>query len=175
VFAGRVDILFIHTRFVCRWGQHYSPLQTALVSQPTNICASMGIQSEAILSFRPLSDFLAPNRHSTPLLRSAFGMQNLYLSWRISKVKKSLLSMAFSIALASCQTDSNKLERLEREKTIECLLQDASWKKYEAAAYPNRATLQKVKSPAADSLGREWNNHRVKCELATRDLNKFLR
>jgi hypothetical protein len=90
-------------------------------------------------------------------------------------MRRSLLLLALLAVLVGCESDAKKLERLEGRKAVECLLQQAYWTKFDSVAYPHGPTSHQIKSPEADSLRRVWNDHRTKCELATRDYNQFMR
>jgi hypothetical protein len=83
------------------------------------------------------------------------------------------------IAIAACQSDAEKLTRLEQERTTECLLEQAYHDKAMTARYgPGGMTPANMSTPLtreADSSARLWIEHRTKCELATRDYNRFMR
>lgn len=73
------------------------------------------------------------------------------------------------LALSACQSDESKLSMLQGDRAIACLNAEAAQREYELAKAP--------KSPPSnvDSLGREYMSWTTKCELATRDLNRFMR
>lgn len=73
------------------------------------------------------------------------------------------------LALSACQSDESKLSMLRGDRAIACLNADAAQREHELAKAP--------KSPPSnvDSLGRAYMDWTTKCELATRDLNRFMR
>lgn len=74
------------------------------------------------------------------------------------------------LGVVGCESDATKLARLEQERATECLLEQA---------YHDKAMIARKKSvnmsPEADSLGRQWLEHRAKCEIANRDYNRLMR
>lgn len=83
-----------------------------------------------------------------------------------------------SLLLMSCESESATLQRLQTDRAIACLNAEADQKVYEMARYPGGMTAKNISAPptpVAESLGREWADWRTKCELAERDLNRFMR
>jgi hypothetical protein len=89
------------------------------------------------------------------------------------------IAIAGLILVCACESSVAKLQRLENEKSTECLLEQAYRDKAMKARYgPGGMTPANVRSPMtpeADSLGRQWMDHRAKCELATREYSRFMR
>lgn len=91
-----------------------------------------------------------------------------------------LLAPMLFLALLACESDEKKLSRLESERTMQCLLEQAYREKAMASRFPKGVTVETAKNrppltPEADSLGRRWMEHHTKCELATREYNRFMR
>lgn len=83
-------------------------------------------------------------------------------------------------ALLACESDEKKIARLEGERTMHCLLEQSYRDKYTAARFPKGITVAVTKhpppeTPESDSLRRRWMDHHTKCELATREYNRFMR
>lgn len=80
-----------------------------------------------------------------------------------------ILCFCFLLSILACQSDESKLSMLRGDRAIACLNAEAAQREYELAKAP--------KSPPSnvDSLGREYMDWTTKCELATRDLNRFMR
>lgn len=90
-----------------------------------------------------------------------------------------LLSLGV-IAIAGCRSEADRLSRLENERNTQCLLEQAYYDKYTAARFPKGITRAVTKNPPpetpeSDSLGRRWMEHHTKCELATREYDRFMR
>lgn len=80
--------------------------------------------------------------------------------------------------LIACRSDADKLQRLEGDQSTACLVAEMDKKEYETARFPGGMTRENIRipaTPAAESLGRKWYNQKTKCDLATRDLNRFMR
>lgn len=71
------------------------------------------------------------------------------------------------LLLTACESDAKKLQRLQGDRAVHCLLVDKYREDYLAA--------KKAKSPHADTLLQRWNEHNTGCEIATRDLDRFMR
>lgn len=85
---------------------------------------------------------------------------------------------ALSLLLIGCESDEKKLQRLQGGQLMYCLDAQASQREYETARYPGgmtRENLRAVPTAKADSLLLVWQEYRTKCDLATRDLNRFMR
>ena len=88
------------------------------------------------------------------------------------------LHLAAAVSLfAACESDEKKLQRLQGDQAMYCLNAQADQREYETARYPGGMTQENIRalpSRAADSLGKIWYEYKTKCELATRDLNRFM-
>jgi hypothetical protein len=90
------------------------------------------------------------------------------------------LAPVILVALLACESNEKKLSRLEGDRTMYCLLEQSYREKYEAARFPGGITLAQTKNrphetPASDSLRRSYLDYHTKCELATREYNRFMR
>jgi hypothetical protein len=86
--------------------------------------------------------------------------------------------LAVVLLTSACESNEKKLARLEREKTTACLNERASFRKLNEVRFPGGVTRESVHTPptpAAESLGKEWMSYRTKCELATREYDRFMR
>lgn len=75
--------------------------------------------------------------------------------------------VSLSIIFVACESDQAKIQRLDSQKATMCLNQEYYERQYEMVA------LQ-VKTPLQDSLARMTEEYRTKCDLATRDYNRFM-
>ena len=85
--------------------------------------------------------------------------------------------LSFSIMFVACESDEKKLQRLQGEWGTACLNAQMDQRDYEAARYPGGVTVRNLAglpSRKADSLFLVWQDHKTKCDLATRDLNRFM-
>ena len=73
-------------------------------------------------------------------------------------------TIALIVAASACEADLAKLQRLEVEKSIQCLNEQFYTDKY-TRARPARLDSTTVES---DSLARMVSHYRAKCELLTR-------
>lgn len=73
------------------------------------------------------------------------------------------------LILSACESEEKKLTRLSQDQAVACLVAQSSQKTFDVTS------KQKHWSPDRDSLLREALEDRTKCELATRDLNRFMR
>lgn len=81
------------------------------------------------------------------------------------------------LSLSACESDEKKLQRLQGDQLMYCLDAQAHQREYETARYPGGMTQLNIGTPAtpkADSLRKIWYEYKTKCELATRDLNRFM-
>lgn len=79
--------------------------------------------------------------------------------------------------LAACESDEKKLQRLQGDQAMYCLNAQAHYREFEAVRYPGGMTAKNprgIPSHKADSLRGIWYEYKTKCELATRDLNRFM-
>jgi hypothetical protein len=74
------------------------------------------------------------------------------------------------LLLTACQSDSDKLQRLQGDQTMYCLNAQADMREFELASRPLSPPV-----PSKDSLFGEYMKHKTACDLATRDLNRFMR
>lgn len=77
--------------------------------------------------------------------------------------------VSYVLLLSACESDEKKLTRLSQDQAVACLVAQSSQKAFDVT------NKQKHHSPDRDSLLREALEDRTKCELATRDLNRFMR
>lgn len=70
-----------------------------------------------------------------------------------------LLILLFGIL--ACESDTEKIKRLDGQAAVECLNEEYYGEKYEKARLDS--------SPGKDTLLRRWADHRAKCELLTRE------
>lgn len=83
-----------------------------------------------------------------------------------------------SLLLMACESEGKKLQRLQGDQSGACIDEQVSHRAYIDARYPggrNPENLRAPLTPVAESLGREWIDAKTKCELAQRDLNRFMR
>lgn len=73
------------------------------------------------------------------------------------------------LTFSGCESDEAKLQRLRSEQTMACLLA-RSYQRDVVNSNLNRATIT-----YSDTLGRRAREYQVKCELATRNLDRFMR
>ena len=78
----------------------------------------------------------------------------------------SFISLGF--LLMACKSDEAKLQELKYGRAVNCVLAQKYQREYEMVA------LQ-VKTPLQDSLVRMSTEYNTKCDLAERELNKFMR
>lgn len=91
--------------------------------------------------------------------------------------KVCFLSIVFCV-LTGCKSDAEKLQQLTADQAMVCLQSEVARKVYMDARYPGGMTRENVTAPLkspADSLGREYLDRKTECDLATRDLNRFMR
>lgn len=82
---------------------------------------------------------------------------------------RSWFYVAVAVALlTACESDEAKLQRLSGERAVQCLLVDKYREDYLAAK-------RNPSNPYADTLGQQWMEANTKCELATREYNRFMR
>lgn len=77
--------------------------------------------------------------------------------------------LSLVITLMACESDADKLQRLEGDRAVECLnarVLDRAMKD----ANVNRAT-----TPYSDTLGKQYREAESKCTLASRELDRFMR
>lgn len=74
------------------------------------------------------------------------------------------------VMLSACRSDADKLQRLEGDKAIACLSAEKYRREFELAKAPKAPAF-----PKADSLLLRYMDFNAKCELAQRDLNRFMR
>jgi hypothetical protein len=67
----------------------------------------------------------------------------------------------------ACESDHDKMERLNGDAAVQCTLAQKYEKEYEFVA-------AQVKTPLQDSLARMSTKYRTNCDLAQRELNKFM-
>lgn len=82
--------------------------------------------------------------------------------------------LSSAITLTACESDTDKLQRLSQDRAVECLLVQKYREDYEAAREANK-TAKKAWSSEVDTLLSQWSERNTKCELATRELNRFMR
>lgn len=82
------------------------------------------------------------------------------------------------LLLTACESDTDELQRLNGDRAVACLLAQKYEREYLEARTPKCGTATSIptpRTPYIDSLGREWVEYKTKCELAERDLNRFMR
>lgn len=79
--------------------------------------------------------------------------------------------LSLVLLLTACESDADKLQRLNGDRAVNCLLAQKYQREYELAEAPKSPP----NLPLKDSLFREYMDYNTKCELATRDLNRFMR
>jgi hypothetical protein len=72
------------------------------------------------------------------------------------------------ILLSACESDESKMGRLRGDQAAYCGLAEKYGREYEMVAV-------QVRTPLQDSLKREASNYGIQCDLATRELNRFMR
>lgn len=72
------------------------------------------------------------------------------------------------LLLAACESDETKFQRLRGEQGTQCLLVQKYREDLDAAR-------KSPQNPYRDTLLQQWGEANTKCELATRDLNRFMR
>lgn len=72
--------------------------------------------------------------------------------------------------LTACASDAEKLKRLQNAQMSSCLLAQADQREYDLASRPLSPP-----TPSKDSIFREYMDDKAECDLATRDLNRFMR
>lgn len=79
-----------------------------------------------------------------------------------------LLTVLLLTVIMGCESDAAKLQRLQGEQASQCLL---------AESLNGQLALGMNQQPGKgrDSLLAAWNEHYTKCQLAQRDLNRFMR
>lgn len=73
-------------------------------------------------------------------------------------------AIALVFLLSACESDVEKLRRLESEKTTQCLNEQYYMEKYTKARPPYPASS----TPESDSLGKLVLDYKARCELLTR-------
>lgn len=76
--------------------------------------------------------------------------------------------------LTACQSDEEKLQRLQGDQAVHCLLVEKYREDYDLARKADH-DANVARSDHTDSLLREWGDRKAKCDLATRELNRFMR
>lgn len=67
------------------------------------------------------------------------------------------------LIVAACESEQNKLQRLNSDRAVNCVLADKYQREYQMV-------MLQVKTPLQDSLLRESNKYSTKCQLAEREL-----
>lgn len=78
------------------------------------------------------------------------------------------LIVALLTILTACESDASKLSRLRGDRATYCILAEAD--KRQLAMIRNQQP-----SKQEDSLLSLWDEHSTKCQLAERELNRFMR
>ena len=78
---------------------------------------------------------------------------------------RTVVFLSVTFVLTACESDTDKLQRLEGERAVQCLL---------AQKYEKDFLSFKKSSPAATAAATQWSLHDAKCQLATRELNRFM-
>jgi hypothetical protein len=111
-----------------------------------------------------------------------------------------ILLLAAALACTACESDEAKLERLQADKLIACLAADRRYEEYEVAVratgyYDSLSHIvslresgdsisatrldslveSRKKQSGADTLGTAWHDAKIRCDLATREYNRFMR
>ena len=68
----------------------------------------------------------------------------------------------------ACESDESKLQRLNGDRAVNCILAEKYRREFEMVALQKRSPLQ-------DSLARMSTEYNAKCELSTREYNRFMR
>lgn len=72
------------------------------------------------------------------------------------------------LILTACESDESKHDRLAGDQAVNCILADKYSREYEMVALQS-------KTPLKDSLTRLASEYRTKCDLSTREYNRFMR
>lgn len=75
--------------------------------------------------------------------------------------------MSLVFTLTACQSDESKMAMLKGDRATACLLAQKYEREYGFVS-------NQPYSPKRDSLMREYSDWSTKCELATRELNRFM-
>lgn len=78
------------------------------------------------------------------------------------------------LILTACESDLDKLKRLDGERSIACLNAEIDQRVYTEERHPggiSRENSMKPATPVAESLGRIWSTSQAECELLTRKYN----
>lgn len=78
------------------------------------------------------------------------------------------VSFVSLILLSACESDESKMGRLRSDQAVKCILAEEYRREYEMVAV-------QVRTPLQDSLKREASNYGIQCDLATREVNRFMR
>lgn len=93
-------------------------------------------------------------------------------------LSRTCCSLPVFFVLTACKSDAEKLQQLTTDQASACLQSEIARKVYMDARYPGGMTRENITAPLkspADSLGREYLERKAECDLATRDLNRFMR
>jgi hypothetical protein len=71
------------------------------------------------------------------------------------------------VVVCACESEDERLERLETDKVTACLRAERFYDRYRSRTDSS--------DEMRDSLGEEWQAEKRKCDLATRELNRFMR
>lgn len=74
------------------------------------------------------------------------------------------------LILTACERDLDKLQRLDSERLIQCLNAEAEYEALQKARPDPRK-----RTPSTDSLAFKWVERQSRCELATREYERFKR
>lgn len=77
------------------------------------------------------------------------------------------ISLLCAIALSACESDQDKLTRLNGDRAVNCVLAEKYMREYEMV-------MLQVRTPLQDSLARMSTEYSTKCQLAERELHKFM-
>lgn len=78
--------------------------------------------------------------------------------------------LSLLVLLTACESDLDKLQRLDTERWIQCLNAEAEYEALQKARPDPRK-----RTPQTDTLAAKWIERQAKCELATRDYERFRR